>query len=70
MTEYEAHQAFEDLCGDSSRAARLFSIYKNSHPHRHWQDPRKSISKEEVFAKKAKNEGFSDKEINALLNLQ
>ena len=71
MTERERQDAFVDLMGGSYRADRLDSICKNSYPgiRKPWATFEPPPSKEEMFKKKAKQEGFTDLEIDTFLNL-
>lgn len=59
-TEQERTDAFEELCGGVANSQRLFQIWKNCWP------PNKVVS----FQKRAKSEGYTDQQINALLELQ
>lgn len=68
--EAAEHKAFEDLCGGPSRAFRLLHVWQNTSPSVwHVGDPYYK-SRNEIFRRKAKREGFSDTEINAFLHLQ
>jgi hypothetical protein len=59
-TEQDRTDAFEELCGGVANSQRLFQIWKDCWP------PNKIAS----FQKRAKNEGYTDQQIDALLNLQ
>ena len=67
--ERASHEAFEEYMGGRSRADQLFRIYQNSYPMPTHQIG-VTLSSEEVFQHKAKREGFSQEEIDALLLLQ
>jgi len=67
--EQQAHNDFEQLVGSRQRAERLFNLYKRSYPSPSVIST-EVTSRELVFRKKAKREGFTDTEIDALLNLQ
>jgi len=69
MTEQERTDAFVTLCGGQHKADRLSRIYANSYPsrtHRLFE----VRSKSGTFIRKAKHEGFTAKQANALLDLQ
>lgn len=70
--EQAATEAFEDLCGGVNKAQRLLQLYKNSYPSGTEYDRLmgRGKTKEEVFARKAKQAGFTDEQIDALLDLQ
>ena len=70
--EAKEHAAFEQLLGGADRAFRLLRLYSNSYPSGTEYDRLmgRGHTKEQVFAIKAKNNGFTPKEIRAFNNLQ
>ena len=69
MTEQEQTDAFEALCGGQHKADRLFRIYQGSYPM-HTHQLGVTRAKADVFRRKARREGFTAKQAQALLNLQ
>lgn len=70
--EQKETDKFVKLCGSVKKAEQLFRLYTNSFPFgtslTFLMDRGKT--KEQVFIKKALEENFTMKQINALLNLQ
>jgi hypothetical protein len=66
--EQATTDAFVEYVGGRARAERLFSIYRNSYPIK--LQTFTTISKREVFCRKAEREGFDKQEIDALLSIQ
>lgn len=63
---------FEELVGGSDRAFRLLRIYQNSYPSGTEYDRLfgHGMTREQVFRKTAISNGFTNRQINAFLNLQ
>lgn len=68
--EQATTDAFEDYMGSVYRAQRIFGIYKQSYPGIRVSAFDKPKSKEEIFWHKAKDAGFTENEIDALLSIQ
>lgn len=68
IDEQATTKAFEDFMGGVARAQRIFQIYVNSYPSKH-PNPRYSKNKEQVFTDNATRQGFSEREIEALLEV-
>ena len=67
--EQKETDEFEALCGGVEKAQRLFRIYKDSYgTSGGWGQP--GLSKDQVFIRRAVSEGFSQRQANALLDLQ
>jgi len=62
MDEQEVNDRFVRLFHGVKRADRLQQIWNNSFP-------RFRMTREEVFRREAKSEGFTDKQIDAFLKL-
>jgi len=74
-TEQERHTAFETLCGSPTRAFRLLQMWKDTHDNRTELDRLRSrVSKQRmreiILLGRAKQEGFTDKQVTAFLELQ
>ena len=74
-TEQERHTAFEVLCGGQTRAFQLLEIWKGAYDNRTELDRlRSKVSKQGMkeisFLGRARQEGFTDKQIIAFLELQ
>lgn len=67
--ERATHQKFIEFIGGTERADRLLRIWKDSFPGIRTSAFEKPPSKEQVFRRKAKAEGFTDGEIEAFLSL-
>ena len=67
--EQDLQNQFVDLVGGSARADRLDYIWKNSYPGitSSWIKP--APTKTEMFIRAAKRNGFTDREIQAFLEL-
>ncbi len=72
VNEQEQTAEFETLCGSVERAQRLFRIYKDSRGYGNAYDMRtgRGKTKEQVFIKRATDEGFTTEQCYALLRLQ
>lgn len=68
MTEQERTDRFKALCGGTERANRLFRLYVASFPAQDHRGQR--ASREDVFRQKAKTDGFTSQQAEALLALQ
>ena len=70
--EQEQTAEFERLCGGVDKAQRLFRLYKDSRGFGNAYDMvmGRGQTKEQVFRKRACEEGFTHEQINALLRLQ
>jgi hypothetical protein len=60
---------FEKLVGGRVRADRLARIWSQSYPGVRISTFRDPPTREEVFRKKARRDGFTDREIDAYLEL-
>lgn len=68
IDEQVATKAFEELCGSVERAQQLFRIFKDSYPMPgQWME---QLPKRVVFRRRALFTGFTEQEIEALLDLQ
>ena len=64
----DPHREFERLVGGVKRAEHLLGILSRAYPGRdEWG---REVSREKMFRRAAKQAGFTDKEIEALLSLQ
>ena len=61
-------ESFEELVGGVSKARQLFNLYKNSHSHNPLYGEKRT--KQQVFETKAKNEGFTNEQIQFFYELQ
>jgi len=66
--EQATQDAFVEFVGGTRRADQLSRIAKDSYPHGMLGSPYYQ-TREEVLRLKAKNEGFTDKEVDAFLML-
>ena len=69
LDEQAMTDQFEELMGGRDRAGRLCSILRDSYPQTGYGYWVKAMSKTEVFRSKASREGFSTREIDAILEL-
>ena len=71
MDEQEANDRFVRLVGGVKRADRLQQIWNMSYPHGTELDKLwgRYVSREDDFRRRAKAEGYTDKQIDAFLNL-
>ena len=60
---------FERLCGSIERAQRMLRPWQESYANKH-PNPRWSKTKEQVFEAKAKEEGYTRKQIQAVYACQ
>jgi len=67
MDEQEANDRFVRLVGGVKRADRLQQIWNMSFPH--GMRLCNYVSREDDFRRRAKAEGYTDREIDAFLNL-
>jgi len=67
--EQKETDKFVRLVGGTKKADRLQDIWRNSCPHS-TSDVFKPITREEDFRRQAKEEGFTDKQIEAFLKLR
>jgi len=67
--EQEEQDRFIRIIGGISKADRLQHIWNNSYPHS-TSNIFRPITKEQDFMDKAKNEGFSKRQIEAFLKLR
>jgi hypothetical protein len=72
LNEQKDTAAFEELCGGVPQAQRLLRLYMNTHGHGTAYDMvmGRGRTKEQVFRKRACEEGFTSEQINAFLRLQ
>lgn len=68
IDEQASTDAFVDYVGGRQRADQLSRIQKDSYPSQDWKGNR--IPASQVFRTKAKNAGFTDEEVDALLSIQ
>jgi len=57
------------MVGGVKRADRMQQVWNSSYPEGSRVDPRNFHPKEEVFRRKAKEEGFTDLQVNRFLDL-
>jgi hypothetical protein len=65
MDEQTKNDRFVKLCGSVAKADRLQSVWNVSFPHGFHDE----ITREDDFRKKASQEGFTEKQIKAFLDL-
>jgi hypothetical protein len=72
VNEQEQTAAFEQLCGGVEKAQRLFKLWKNSRGYGTAYDIAmgRGRTKEQVFTKRACEEGFTTEQCYALMRLQ
>jgi len=69
VDEKATHEAFVAFVGGTDRADRLQRIWSNSYPGIRTSAFAKPVTRTDVFRRKAKADGFTDSEIDALLSL-
>lgn len=69
--EQAAHEEFEQLVGGPERGFRLMRLYESARQSASGNrfTLQKMPSAEEIFRKRAKQDGYTDKQITAFLNL-